>query len=279
MSSPRAKLGSVWVGDDFPVSIMGIVNRDPQSFYSKSYARSSNQAMKMVDRMLEEGASFIDIGGQSTAPGTSYVSTRVEETRVIPLISQICKEWDVPISVDTQNSEVAQKALDAGATIVNDVSGLNFDSEMAQVISDAGASCILMASKHAPGDITTIPLILSALKRSLEIANHHQIPLNHIVLDPGIGFGKPVESDLDILSYLYKFRTLGRPLLIGISRKSFIGKILGYANPKDRLAGSLVAVTIAILHGVHVIRTHDVQEVNDCVRFLQALELKPRSES
>jgi dihydropteroate synthase len=276
MSSPRARLGSIWVGDAYPVAVMGIVNRDPQSFYSKSYARSVKQVLKMVERMLEEGASFIDIGGQSTAPSASSVSTRVEETRVIPLISNISRNWDVPISVDTQRSEIAQKAVDAGATIINDVSGLKSDQQMAQVIKDAGASCILMASKHTPGDTNTFSQIIAELKTSLNIASQHQIPQNHIVLDPGIGFGKPFEFDLDILRNLQKLRILRQPLLIGISRKSFIGKILGYPEPRDRLVGSLAAVTFAILNGIHVIRTHDVKDVNDCVRFLQALESKPR---
>jgi len=268
-----ARLGVLRVGDQERVAIMGILNLDPHSFYSGSSFATANEAFTVAAKMVEEQVDLIDIGGASTAPGAPTVSTDVEKQRIKQLIRRVTNEFNVPVSIDTQRASVAQEALACGATIVNDVSGLKSDTDMAQVIQDAGASCILMATNQRPGDCHSIPQILSALRESLQLATTANIPPNHIVIDPGIGFGKPVECDIQLIRNLSILRELERPILLGVSRKNFIGKVLGYPLPEDRLYGSLAATTVALLEKIHVIRTHDVIATNDCVRMVRALQL------
>ncbi|MFX0077831.1 MAG: dihydropteroate synthase [Candidatus Hermodarchaeota archaeon] len=271
MSSFQARLGSVSVGDNQPVAIMGIINLDPHSFYQNSYYTSSKEALSAVERMVAENVDMLDIGGLSTAPGSPIPPVEIEKKRVVGVIQSIVKNWDVPVSIDTYRAPVAQVALEKGATIVNDVSGLKFDPNMGKTIQDAGASCVLMATKNRPGDRTTSTQVISALRRSLHFSQTAGIPSNLIVVDPGLGFGKPFQNDLDLIRNLRKIRILERPILLGVSRKSFIGKILDYPSPQDRLFGTLAAVTIAILKGAHVIRAHDVRATKDCAKMATAI--------
>ncbi len=271
MSSSQAQLGSVSVGDNKPVAIMGIINLDPHSFYQNSYYASSKEVQSAVERMVDESVDILDIGGVSTAPGSPVPPVEIEKKRVVGVIQSIAKNWDVPVSIDTYRASVAQDALKKGATIVNDVSGLKFDPHMAKIIQNSGASCVLMATKNRLGDRTTSTQVLSALRRSLHIAQTAEIPSDLIVVDPGLGFGKPFQNDLELIRNLRKIRILKRPILLGVSRKSFIGKVLGYTSPQDRLFGTLAAVTIAILEGAHVIRTHDVRATNDCAKMVTAI--------
>jgi dihydropteroate synthase len=272
MGMRSARLGSLTVGDKERVAIMGVLNLDPHSFYSGSYYTTTKEALSAASKMIEDQVDIIDIGGASTAPGAPSLSAANEKKHVLQLIRKLTKNYDVPISIDTQRASVAQEALSLGATIVNDVSGLKSDKTMGQVIQNAGASCILMASHQQPGDCHTLPQILTALRESLKLATIANIPEHSIVIDPGIGFGKPVECDLQIIQNLVALRDLNRPVLLGVSRKNFIGKVLGYASPKDRLFGSLAATTVALLGRVHVIRTHDVGATRDCVRMVQSLQ-------
>lgn len=276
MSFSQARLGSVNVGDKQPVAIMGIINLDPHSFYQNSYYASSKEVMSAVDRMVDEDVDMLDVGGVSTAPGSPIPPVEVEKKRIVGIIQSIVKKWDVPVSIDTYRASVAQVALEEGATIVNDVSGLKFDPNMANIIQDAGASCVLMATKNRPGDRTTSTQVISALRRSLHIAQTAGIPSNLIVVDPGLGFGKPFQNDLVLIRNLKKIRILKRPILLGVSRKSFIGKVLSYPSPQDRLFGTLAAVTIAILEGAHVIRTHDVRATSDCAKIVTAFSSNSR---
>ena len=268
-----ARLGPLHVGDKERVAIMGVLNLDPHSFYSGSSFATANEAFTVAAKMIEDQVDIIDIGGASTAPGAPAVSAAIEKKRIRELIRRLTTEFDVPLSIDTQRASVAQEALACGATIVNDVSGLKSDADMAQVIQDAGASCILMAANQRPGDCHSIPQILSALRESLQLASTANIPSYHIVVDPGIGFGKPVECDLEIIRNLRILRKLDRPILLGVSRKNFIGKVLGHPLPEDRLYGSLAATTVALGEKIHVIRTHDVCATIDCVRMVKALQL------
>lgn len=272
MTFIRAQLGNLTVGDSISVAIMGVINRDPQSFFRGSYFRTQKHALDATEQMIEDGAKIIDVGGVSTAPGTVPVSAEMEEKRVGSLIKRIASSWDIPISIDTQRSVVVRKALSFGASIVNDVSGLKSDPVMAEEIRDAGASCILMACKQQPGDCRTMKHINEALLQSLQLASIAEIPLEHIVVDPGIGFGKPAECDLVILRDLQMLRELGRPTLVGVSRKTFIGRILEYSSPYTRLPGTLAAVTIAALNGAHIIRAHDVRETSDCIKLVKAIQ-------
>jgi dihydropteroate synthase len=272
MPSLSAQLGNVPIGDDYSVAVMGVINLDPQSFYSGSYYPSTQKAVSGVETMVENGVDILDVGGVSTAPGASSVSVDEELRRVQEIVNQISTNWDIPISIDTQRAQVAERALSKGATIVNDVSGLKFDSTMAALIKDAGASCVIMASESRPGDRKTIPSILSALQKSLRIAKTTGIPTSSIVVDPGLGFGKPTSCDLEIIRNLKVLRKLQHPILLGVSRKQFIGQVLGYTSPEDRLFGTLGASTVAILEGAHVLRTHDIREIKDCIRMVEALQ-------
>ncbi len=276
MSSSQAWLGSVNVGDNQPVAIMGIINLDPHSFYQNSYYASSKEVLSAVERMIDENVDMLDVGGVSTAPGSPMPPVEIEKKRVVRVIHSIVKNWDVPVSIDTYRASVAQVALEKGATIVNDVSGLKFDPNMAKIIQDAGASCVLMATKNRPGDRATSTQVISALRRSLHIAQTAEIPSNRIVVDPGLGFGKLFQNDLELIRNLRKIRILKRPILLGVSRKSFIGKVLGYPSPQDRLFGTLAAVSIAILEGAHVIRAHDVRATKDCAKMVTAISSNSR---
>jgi dihydropteroate synthase len=272
MASLQARLGSLYVGDNYPVAVMGVINLDPQSFYSSSYASSPKQAISAASKMIEKGVDILDIGGASTAPGTSPVSVSEEINRIKPIIKYITENWDTPVSIDTQHASVAESALSKGASIVNDVSGLKADVSMAAIIKDTGASSIVMAYGSQPGDQTTISDIISNLQESLAIAQTNGIPIDQLVVDPGIGFGKPVGCDLEIIRNLKAFRVLKRPILLGISRKNVIGQILGYNSPDDRLYGSLATCTVALLNGVHILRTHDVGASRDCIKMVTALQ-------
>jgi dihydropteroate synthase len=274
----QAQLGRVTVGDCKAVAVMGIINLDPHSFYQSSYFASLKEALSAAEMMIEEGVDIIDIGGISTAPGSPDVSVETEKRRVATIIRQIAENWEVPISIDTQRVPVVQIAIRNGATIVNDVSGLKNDPDMAKTIQDSGVSCVLMAARNRPGDRETLPEIIEALQESLQIALSEGIPSNHIVVDPGIGFGKPFEYDLEILRNLEQLRALEQPILLGVSRKHFIGEVLGYSSPRDRLYGTLVTLAIALQKGVDVVRAHDIRATRDCVKMVNALQSSQGSE-
>ena len=276
MSSTQARLGSVSVGDNQPVAIMGIINMDPNSFYQNSYYATLKEVLSAVEGMVEENVDMVDIGGVSTAPGSPIPPLEIETKRVVEVIKSIVKNWDVPVSIDTYRAKVASVALEKGAIIVNDVSGLKFDPSMAQIIQDFGASCVLMATKNRFGDRITSTQVISALRRSLSIAHTAEIPSNQIVVDPGLGFGKPFKNDLELIRDLKKLRILKKPILLSVSRKSFIGKVLGYPSPQHRLYGTLAAVAIAVLEGAHVIRAHDVRATKDCAKMVTAISNKAR---
>jgi dihydropteroate synthase len=173
--------------------------------------------------------------------------------------------------VDTQRAAIAEAALEAGAKIINDVSGLKFDPRMARVVADFKCSAILMAARKKPGDARKIGEVCSVLQDSLQICKRHSIDMRKVVIDPGIGFGKGAGWDVHILANLRKLEDLGRPICVAVSRKAFIGKILGVSNPADRLIGSLAATAIAVRNGANVVRTHDVQETVQVVRVAEVM--------
>ncbi|MFQ5979739.1 MAG: dihydropteroate synthase [Candidatus Heimdallarchaeota archaeon] len=269
------KLGEIEVGDQSPVRLVGIVNLSPESFYKQD--TSTKGIERIVRKHVEEQADIIDIGGQSTAPIQIYgssarVSLEEELTRVqnaFKLISQLDIS-NCALSVDTQQAIVAEYALNNGATIVNDISGLKSDEKMAKVISDHDGSLIIMATKKEPGDVTTVATIIAALRKSLELATTADITLDKIIVDPGIGSwgGRPIWHDFEILNQLEHLRELNRPIYVGVSRKSLIGSVLE-KSPEKRLAGSLAATGIAVYNGAHIIRTHDVGATLDAVRIAE----------
>ena len=273
------KIANVGVGDKNPVRIMGILNTSPESFYKKSVHISNNDIKNSVKQMESDGADFIDVGGMSTAPYLStIVSEKVETKRIVNAIKIIQNFSNLPISVDTCRANVARIALEHGVEIINDISGLKFDNKMQDVISDFSPSLILCAydSKTVSGDDVVITKKL--LRESLKIAKKSHISNDKIVLDPAIGFFRKtgqgqfftkiksdwIKRDLTILQNLKSIKQ-NFPILISVSNKSFIGNILEFENPTDRLFGSIAAESISVINGADIIRTHNVGATRDAV--------------
>jgi len=283
VSKIYAKLGNVEVGDDFPARVIGVINLSPESFYPGSVVRTSASVIRRAEEFVAEGASIVDVGAMGTGPTSKPVSVRVELSRLIPVIRAL-RKLDVPISVDTQRSSVAEEAIVSGAEIVNDISGMRGDPRMVEVVRKYGCSAILMATEKEPGDVFEIPRIKNALRESLKLCVQNKISLKKLVVDPAVGawpgrlrklkvrkVKKVVECDLRILANLKEFRTLGRPICVGISRKSFIGKILKLPDPSRRLVGSLAATAVAVFNGAHVVRTHDPAETVQVIKIAEAI--------
>jgi dihydropteroate synthase len=268
----RAQLAGLSVGDDSPVVIMGVINLAPETFYKGSLVRGPEDAAKRAEEMVSEGADIIDLGAMSTAPGVGSIPADEERKRLLPVLEMVGKTTSVPVSVDTQRATIAKASLEAGAQVINDVSGFKADPEMAGIVSDFKCSAILMATKQKPGDARSIEEVQRALRGSLEICEHRGVDLERIVIDPGIGFGKRVEWDLHLLANLRKVTDLGRPVCVAVSRKSFIGRTLELEKPVDRLWGSLSATAIAVLNGTSVVRTHDPKETLHAVRVTEAIQ-------
>jgi len=280
-----AKIANIQVGSNCPVRIMGILNTSPESFFKKSVNTSKISIKNTVKQMEDEGADFIDVGGMSTAPYLStLVSENVESKRILSAIKIIQNYTNLPISVDTCRSKVAKDALEFGVEIINDISGLKYDIEMQQVISEYKPSLILCAfdSKTVLGN--SVYATKKLLSESLKIAKKSHIPSDRIVLDPAIGFfrktGKGsfftkiksnyVTRDLDILKNLNSIKR-NFPILISVSNKSFIGDILRKSNPVDRLFGSIAAEAVSVLNGADIIRTHNVGATKDAIMIASQL--------
>ncbi|MDP3048114.1 MAG: dihydropteroate synthase [Thermodesulfovibrionales bacterium] len=248
--------------------LMGILNVTPDSFSDGGQYFDRGLAIKRAHEMVEEGADIIDVGGESTRPGSEPVPLQEEIARTIPVIEEISKKIKVPISIDTYKAEVAKRALDAGASIVNDISGLRFDPEMPKVVSQYKVPVVIMHIKGTPKNMQAnpqyealIPEVMDYLRESIRLAVESGIAEDKIIIDPGIGFGKTYDHNLEIIKKLREFTLLEKPLLVGPSRKAFIGKILGDAPASERLEGTAAAVAISILNGANIIRVHDVKEM------------------
>ena len=257
--------------------IMGALNVTPDSFSDGGKFFKLEDAVKQGMKMAEEGADIIDVGGESTRPGSDPVTVEEELSRVIPVISSLSKKIDVLISIDTYKAEVAKRALDTGAQMINDISALRFDPEMKKIASEYKVPINLMHIKGTPKNMQKDPSyedvileITEYLKQSIEIAGDAGIDAEKIIIDPGIGFGKRLEDNLNILKNLKKFSILGCPILIGCSRKSFIGKILD-VPVEQRLEGSLAALAVAVMNGANVVRVHDVKESKRIARMMDAI--------
>lgn len=259
--------------------IMGILNVTPDSFYDGGRFFNPQKAVEHALRMVDEGADIIDVGGESTRPGAQPVSIDEELKRVIPVIEALTKKISIPISIDTYKACVAEEAIKAGATIINDISGLRFDPEMAYIASKYSVPVVLMHIKGTPKDMqknphyeALIPEIIEYLRESIIMAKQAGIDENMIVIDPGIGFGKLPEHNLQIIKNLREFCYLGKPILIGVSRKSFIGKVLNEPSPDKRLEGTAAAVTASILNGANIVRVHDVGFMSKIVKVADAIK-------
>ena len=256
---------------------MGILNVTPDSFSDGGCYLDVERAVAHAERMVAEGATLIDIGGESSRPGASPVSIREELSRIIPVIRAIVDIVDVLLSVDTYKAEVARRALEAGAHLINDITALRGDTAMAAVISEMEAGLVLMHMKGTPRTMQQAPEyddvvseICDSLQKSIEAAESHGISAERIIIDPGIGFGKTMKHNLEILKRLTEFRGLNKPLLIGTSRKSFIGNILDLPVT-ERVEGTTATVCWAIAHGADILRVHDVKANVRAARMTDAL--------
>ncbi|NTU59984.1 MAG: dihydropteroate synthase [Deltaproteobacteria bacterium] len=246
--------------------VMGVLNVTPDSFSDGGDHFDREAALDRALQMVEEGADIVDVGGESTRPGSDPVPPEVELARIVPILEFLAPRLKVPLSVDTYRADVAERAVGAGASMVNDISGLRADPEMAAAVARSGASVVLMHMRGTPKtmqtDTTYVDLVGEVslgLEESAEAALAAGVPRNRIILDPGIGFGKSAQGNLELLARGAELRSLGFPILVGASRKSFIGKLLGAENPKDRLEGSLAAAVVALWNGAHILRVHDVR--------------------
>ena len=252
--------------------IMGVVNVSPDSFSGDGIA-DAEQAIARGKQLASEGADMIDVGGESTRPGSTPVSIDEELRRVVPVVEKLANEVSVPVSVDTYKLDVARQALNAGASMMNDIWGLQREPALADLAAEKGMPIVLMSNQRDSPCQDIMPTVISDLKRAIKQALTAGVPWENIIIDPGIGFGKTQEQNLEILQRLEELQTLGRPVLLGTSRKSFIGWVLdlspeqrlnkvAFVPPGDqRLEGTAATVAIGIAKGVDIVRVHDVREM------------------
>lgn len=275
--SLSADLAGVRVGDAYPVRVVGVINVSPESFYKGSVRTSHEEIVNTALSMTKEGADIIDIGAMSTAPYLKTEISKEEETkRLVSAIKAVKQAVKIPVSADTTRSQPAEAAIKAGADIINDVSGLRNDTRMAKIAAEYDVPLILVAREKREGKGTPIERVISALKQSLNLAQKAGISPEKVVIDPGLGFFRHTEVpwyiwDCNIIGNLERLRVLKRPIHIGVSRKSFIGKILNQDSPEQRLYGSLSATAIAVYKGAHMIRTHDVTPTIEVIRLAEQI--------
>jgi len=271
-----------WLGHhlalDSKTSIMGILNVTPDSFFDGGIHFRLNDAVKSGLSMAVEGADIIDVGGESTRPSSDPLPLDQELGRVIPVIKALSREVEVPISIDTYKSEVARQALEAGATMVNDVSALRFDPAMGPLVAEAGVPIVLMHMKGTPKDMQIKPTykdllgeIAGFLSRAIEQAAGIGIKRELIIIDPGIGFGKSFDDNLKIIKELHTFSSLGQPVLVGTSNKAFIGHVLGLPV-ESRETGTMATIAAAVMNGADIVRVHNVKAARETVRMIEAIE-------
>jgi dihydropteroate synthase len=257
--------------------IMGILNVTPDSFSDGAFFHETDRAVERALALEAEGADIIDIGGESTRPYATAVDEKEELRRVLPVIERLAGRLRIPISIDTYKSMVAAEALRAGAEIVNDISGCGFDPRMAAVVAASDAGLVIMHTRGTPAEMqkdTTyhaiIPEIIEFLKDRISLAESRGVEPDRIVVDPGIGFAKNLQGNLEILRRLNEFAVLGRPILIGASRKGFIGLVLG-RHVGDRLFGTAATVALAVAGGASILRVHDVMQMRDVALMAHAV--------
>jgi len=256
---------------------MGVLNVTPDSFSDGGLYFEKNKAVERGLELAAEGADIIDIGGESTRPGSDSVPFQEELRRVIPVISALREKTEVLISVDTTKSEIAEAAVEAGADIINDISAFRFDSRMPSLAAQKGVSVILMHMKGTPKTMQNNPTykallaeIKSFLKEKLEVAQASGIEKEKIIIDPGIGFGKGVKDNLTLINNLHFLEELERPILVGTSRKSFIGGILNLAS-QERIEGTIASAVLSIIRGAHILRVHDVRSIKRAILVAESI--------
>ncbi len=280
--APRPRRVLRWAGGEVPVGdrplVMGVLNVTPDSFSDGGEYDDLGAALARAEQMIEEGADIIDVGGESSRPGAAPVPEQEELRRVLPVVEHLASRVPVPVSVDTYKASVARRAVEAGAAIVNDISGLRMDPGMARVVAESGCTVVVMHMRGTPRTMQAdtryddlMAEVHRALADSVRAAREAGVAEDRIWVDPGIGFGKSAHGNLLILQRLSELESLGCPVLVGASRKSFIGLTLGIDDPKDRLEGSLAAAVVAVMHGASVVRVHDVRATRRAVDLAWAV--------
>ena len=258
-------------------AIMGIINLSPDSFYSRSIPRSISSVFNVAKKMIQEGVHILDVGAETTRPGSKGISVKLELERLLPVITKLKKEFDIPISVDTYKPEVASVVLQEGVSVINDISGLGAGYKMANVIARHKAGVVLMHMKGTPETMQNKPYykdicaeVLNFLSSRIMLAEEAGIDFESIAIDPGIGFGKTLTHNVDLITKLDQLKVLGKQILLGVSRKSFIGDILNL-EPAERLEGSIAAGIVGVINGANILRVHDVGSTMRAVRVVKAL--------
>ena len=261
--------------------VMGVLNVTPDSFSDGGEFFSLDRAVAHAEQMIAEGADIIDIGGESTRPGSAFVTEEEELQRVIPVIERLAAKTSVPISIDTTKSSVARAAIAAGAEIVNDISGLRFDPSIADEAAKAKAGLVLMHSRGTPKTMQQLPPaddimgeVIGELRTSVLVAEGRGVALDRIAIDPGIGFGKTVAQNVELIAKLDQLagEFADYPVMIGTSRKSFIGKLLSGAPVDEREHGTIASVTVSVLKGAHIVRVHDVKAAVEAIKVADAVK-------
>lgn len=257
--------------------VVGVLNITPDSFSDGGVNFDAARAIDNGLRMESDGADIVEVGGESTRPGAAVVSVEEELSRIVPVISGLARKLRIPISVDTYKSQVARAVIDEGASMINDISALRFDPLIADVVARYGVPLVLMHMRGEPATMQKIPPsrdIFGEIERDIEVAiteaERHGVSRDRIIFDPGIGFGKTLDQNLTILKGLNRFDRFGLPIMIGTSRKSFIGRLTGRAE-NDRIFGTAASVASAIISGAHIVRVHDVKEMVEVVRVTDAI--------
>ena len=267
--------------------VMAILNVTPDSFSDGGKYYDEAEALRQAEKLIEAGADILDVGGESTRPTSARVAVDEEIRRVVPVIAAVSKRFDVPVSIDTSKSAVAERSVEAGAEIINDVSGLTFDPQIGAVAARQKTGLVLM---HLRGTFETmhrqepvaeiLPEVARGFRESLEKARDFGVAENRIALDVGIGFSKTFDQNLELLANLDRLARefANFPMLVGTSRKSFLGKILGGAPVDERLAGSLASAGIAVWNGAQILRVHDVKETVECIKVIEAIKKRRNNE-
>ena len=256
-------------------AVMGILNLSPDSFYSESYCSNAEEVFRTAEQMIKEGAHILDLGAESTRPGSKEVSIQLQLDRLLPVVSKLTNEFEIPISVDTYKPEIGSAVLQEGAVVINDVSGLQWGNEMALIVAQYEAGLVLMHMQGKPETMQENPTykdvvaeVLSFLRQSVKTAEMAGIRPESIAVDPGIGFGKTLKHNLELIAKLDQLKVLNKHLILGVSRKSFIGQILKL-EVEDRLEGSLAAGVAGVINGANILRVHDVAATVRAIRVAE----------
>lgn len=264
------KIGQREFQDSGHTYVMGILNVTPDSFSDGGRYTEMDQALRHVEEMIGEGMDILDIGGESTRPGYTLLTDEEEISRVVPVIEKVKNEFNIPISLDTYKSAVAEAGIRAGADMINDIWGLKYDERLADVIARAQVPCCLMHNRKEPDYHNYMEDVLEDLRETIRIAHRVGISDENIMLDPGVGFGKTYENNLEIIGRLDRLKELGYPVLLGTSRKSVIGLTLDLPA-SERVEGTLVTTVYAVLKGASYVRVHDVKENVRAIRMAEAI--------